>query len=203
MTTRIFLLSPAHAGGKRAATLFRAEAAFDLALRLRSRRGAPMGEVFSYISGLYFRGKATYARAFQRPQPGFPGTLVITTGRGLLDPGEMITLEDLHEFAATPIDLADPRYSRPLAADAEELAKHLPVGGQVVLLGSIATSKYVELLLAVFGEALCFPEPFVGVGDMQRGAMLLRAAESGIELPYIPALGAVRSVVGARPRRVG
>src|SRR5690606_36223347 len=100
-----FLLSPANASGKRAAVLGRTAAEFDLAVRMRSRAGAPLGEVFSFISGLYFRGKLAYARAFERPAPGAPGSLVITAGRGLLQPEASIGPDDLAEFARTPIDL--------------------------------------------------------------------------------------------------
>src|SRR5438132_10431681 len=52
---RIFLLSPANISGERAKLLLRESAAFPLAQRLQSQ-GAPLGEVFSFISGLYFRG---------------------------------------------------------------------------------------------------------------------------------------------------
>ncbi|MQA92698.1 MAG: hypothetical protein GEU90_21155 [Gemmatimonas sp.] len=194
-------MSPANLGGRRAAALFRPDTSFDLALRLRSVAGAPMGEVFSYVSGLYFRGKLTYARGFRSPPAGAPGALVITSGRGLVRPEQSITLDDLTEFSRIAIDLSDSRYRTPLAADAESLAAQLPGGVQVVLLGSIATTKYVELLVEIFGDALCFPEPFVGMGDMQRGSVLLRAAESGIELPYVPARGAVRSLAASRSRK--
>ena len=61
--SRVFLLSPASCHGERARLLLRDEACFDLALRLRGE-GAPLGEVFSFLSGLYFRGKLAYARAF-------------------------------------------------------------------------------------------------------------------------------------------
>ncbi|MEX2570274.1 MAG: hypothetical protein WD737_03145 [Gemmatimonadota bacterium] len=194
---RIFLLSPAHAAGRRAATLRRPEAEFDLAVRLRAGH-ATLGEVFSFVSGLYFRGKLTYARRFAHAPAGTPGALVIATASGLVAPDAPIGAGALDEFAAVPIDLADPRYRIPLAADCEALAARLPERARVVLLGSIATTKYVDLLLEVFGERLCFPAPFVGMGDMQRGAMLLRAAESGVELPYIEALGAVRSLASGR-----
>src|SRR5690606_217994 len=183
-----------------AATLFRPQAAFDLAMRLRTPEGAPMGEVFSYISGLYFRGKLAYARAFERPTDGLPGSFVITTARSLIPPDTPMTLADLTEFATTPIDRENSAYRRALTADADLLARRLPARAQVVLLGSIATSKYVEILLDVFGDALCFPEPFVGMGDMQRGALLLRAAAAGVELPYVAAAGAVRSLAGGRMR---
>ena len=66
---QIFLLSPASCGGKRAALLFNDRAEFDIARRVREGTGAPLGEVFSFLSGLYFRGKITYARAFQNAPP--------------------------------------------------------------------------------------------------------------------------------------
>src|SRR5690606_20239197 len=61
---RVFLLSPAHCGGRRAQLLLNEAAEFPLAQRIRSPEGAPLGEVFSFLSGLYFRGKLTYARRF-------------------------------------------------------------------------------------------------------------------------------------------
>ena len=64
---RIFLLSPANCGGIRAKIVASPAATFDLATRLRSPAGAPLGEVFSFVSGLYFRGKLAYARRFARP----------------------------------------------------------------------------------------------------------------------------------------
>ena len=72
--TRVFLLSPASSGGERAALLFDSRARFELAQRLRTRAGAPLGEVFSFLSGLYFRGKLTYSLTFASPPPGVPGS---------------------------------------------------------------------------------------------------------------------------------
>ena len=46
---------------------------------------------------------------------------------------------------------------------------------QFVLLGSVATDKYVGPLLDVFGDRLYFPATFAGRGDMSRGGLLLRA----------------------------
>lgn len=189
----IFLLSPAHSGGKRAALLARPEAAFPLAERLRSDAGAPIGEVFSFLSGLYFRGKMAYAVRFAAPPPGLPGALVITTNRGLLATSTPIRPADLAGFAEVPVDLRDPRYREPLEGDVRRLARAAPTGSRIVLLGSIATTKYVELLLSELRGRLCFPEPFVGMGDMQRGALMLRAAERGEELPYTAAAGVLRA----------
>jgi hypothetical protein len=202
-TPRIFLLSPAHCGGKRAAMLLRHGAEFELAERLRSPGGAPLGEVFAFLSGLYFRGKLAYAARFAAPPAGHASSLVITSNRGLLEPGTPVGPEELASFAAVPIDPRDPRYREPLAAEVELLARTAPPECRFILLGSIATAKYVELLLSFLGDRLCFPAPFVGMGDMQRGALLLRAAEAGEELPYLEAAGAVRSRGAARAPRPG
>ena len=52
---------------------------------------------------------------------------------------------------------------------------------EIVLLGSIASGKYVELLQPVFGNRLVFPPAFVGRGDMSRGGLLLRCVSAGEE----------------------
>jgi hypothetical protein len=70
----------------------------------------------------------------------------------------------------------------------------------VVLLGSIASAKYVDLLLPVFGDRLMFPIHFVGRGDMSRGGLLLRCVTAGLELEYVPVKGATRH--GQRPPRL-
>ena len=194
----MFLLSPADCSGKRAQLLVRPEADFELARRVRSTEGAPIGEVFSFLSGLYFRGKIAYASAFASPPRGFQGTWVITTGRGLVPPETPVTLDDIAFFASVPIDLREPRYRGPLEGGVRQLADSLPPDAQVVLLGSISSPKYIELLLGVVGERLYFPERFVGMGDMQRGSVMLRAANEGRQLPYVKAAGAVRSRAAAR-----
>ena len=193
LDSRIFLLSPAHCGGKRAAVLLRPGADFGLAARLRST-GAPLGEVFAFLSGLYFRGKLAYAARFSAPPAGLPAALVITTNRGLLDPYTSVTPADLAGFGEVSIDQRDPRYLEPLVADAERLGRSAPKESRFVLLGSVATAKYVEPLLSLLGDRLCFPAAFAGMGDMQRGALLLRAAEEGVELPYVRAAGAIRTL---------
>jgi len=189
---RVFLLSPARCDGVRMSMLRRAAAQFPLAMQLRSEGGATLGDVFTFTSGLYFRGKLTYARAFG-------ASWVITQGAGLVDPGHRITPRDLDRWAKVRIDLADARYRRPLERDARALAARLP-DAEVVLLGSIASDKYVDLLLEVFDDRLLFPVDFVGRGDMSRGGLLLRSARSGTELSYGPVRGAVRR--GPRPPRL-
>jgi hypothetical protein len=194
-----FLLSPANCSGQRAALLFNERAEFSLVRRLRDQ-GAPLGEVFSFLSGLYFRGKLTYSRAFARPHEDSSGIAVITAGRGLVDPETIIRLDDLREFASIAIDVASETYRVPLERDVATLAQRLPGSGRVVLLGSIASDKYVEVLQAALGERLIFPLAFVGRGDMSRGGLLLRAVDEGQELTYAPVVGAVRR--GSRPGKL-
>lgn len=196
----IFLLSPASTSGQRAAQLFNDAAAFPLAQRVRSVDGAPLGEVFSFLSSLYFRGKLTYARAFARPPAGLCGALVITPGEGLRDPGEPLTIARLHGYARVPIKPGEPRFLGPLLRDASALATLAGERCRVVLLGSIASARYVAPLLQVFGERLLFPPTFVGRGDMSRGGLLLRCADQGVELDYAPLASAVRH--GPRPPRL-
>jgi hypothetical protein len=196
---RVFLLSPANAGGERARMVFSDRAQFDVAVQLR-HGGAQLGDVFQFISGLYFRGKLAYARAFAMPPDGVPGSVVITSGWGLMPPETVVTLEQLRALASVPIDAAEERYRAPLERDAVRLAEAAGAECDFVLLGSIATAKYVEPLLEVFGQRLLFPAGFVGRGDMSRGGLMLRAARSGVELPYVPVQGA--TVHGKRPPRL-
>jgi len=184
---RIFLLSPASSSGKRAALLFNDRAEFDIATRVRQQPGATLGEVFSFLSGLYFRGKLTYAREFQNPPPRrAPGIQIITPTDGLYSPGTLVTLKDLERFATVPIDAEESRYRYPLERDASKIAERIGPRCQVVLLGSVATGKYVDVLLPIFGDRLVFPVEFLGHGDMARGGMLLKRAASRDELTYIP-----------------
>jgi hypothetical protein len=197
---RIFLLSPAYAGGERARMILRDHAQFPLARRLRGKSGAPIADVFTFLSGLYFRGKIAYANAFARPVRGRSGVLVITPTRGLIDARTRIHLDDLREFAEVDIHEGDPRYRMPIERDARHLAKKLSAQSEVILLGSIATGKYVDVLLANFGQRLRFPADFVGRGDMSRGGLMLRCAVDRQELSYIPVAGAI--VNGKRPPKL-
>jgi hypothetical protein len=180
-------------------------AQFDLAVRLRSRRGAPLGEVFSFVSGLYFRGKLAYARRFARPpDPDDPvvagGVLVITPSAGLRSVDTPLTLESFSMFARVPIAVDNASYREPLVRSARALDRAAGSDCEIVLLGSIASGKYVELLLPIFGERLLFPPDFIGRGDMSRGGLMLRCVAADLELPYVPLRGAVRH--GARPPKL-
>ncbi len=202
--TQIFLLSPAHSGGKRADLLLGGRGRFALADRLRAGDTVTLAEAFSFLSGLYFRGKLTYARRFARPPAGMLGVQVITSNRGLLPADTPLTVDELRAFAGTEIRPDEPDYREPFRRDLAALDAALPAGDAppgIVLLGSVASGKYVDVLLDVVGGRLLFPTDFVGRGDMSRGALLLRAARADEELTYVPVLTAVRR--GTRPRKVG
>jgi hypothetical protein len=197
---QVFLLSPARCDGERARVLLNPAATFALAERLRSAEGVPLGEVFSFLSGLYFRGKLAYARAFARRPRRQPATFVITTDRGLMDPTTCVTRNDLLSFAAVDIAGGNRAYLDPLERSVQTLATSVGSRTRVILLGSIATGKYVDTLIAAFGKRLLFPSDFVGRGDMSRGGLLLRRVRDGVELEYEPVLGAVRH--GKRPPKL-
>jgi hypothetical protein len=201
---RIFLLSPAHCGGKRAQLLLGGGGRFALALQLQQGGTIPLDEAFTFLSGLYFRGKLAYARRFARPPAGVLGVQVITTNRGLLPADTPVTAEELQAFAAEQIHPLDPRYREPFLRDLIAIDRVASLGTglpEVVLLGSVATGKYVDVLLDVVGGRLLFPADFVGRGDMSRGALLLRAARAEEELAYAPVATAARR--GKRPRKMG
>jgi hypothetical protein len=177
--------------------LLRTQAEFPLARQVRSPQGAPLGEVFSFLSGLYFRGKLAYATRFARPPRGLPGALVISPSEGLRYPEERVTVERLRTWAEVDIDLAEPRYLAPMVTHLRALAAATSDSCRIVLLGSVATPKYVKPLLEAFGDRLMFPPDFAGRGDMSRGGLLLRAARQDHELPYAPVSQTPRK--GVRP----
>jgi hypothetical protein len=195
---RVFLLSPARVDGVRAGYMLNPAARFALAQRFWSE-GLPLADVFTFTSGLYFRGKITYARAFASDDAG-DLVRVITSNTGLADPSRHLKPDDLRAFGGVPIDPADARYHEPLKRDAHALARRLADDGVAILLGSIASAKYRDVLLDCFGDRLLFPRDFVGRGDMSRGGLLLRAARDGVELDYAVVAGAV--VRGKRPPRL-
>jgi hypothetical protein len=126
--------------------------------------------------------------------------LVITPNAGLRAADVAVTVDSIRAFAGEPIDLNNARYRRPLERGARALVETIGPDCEVVLLGSIASGKYVEVLLPVFGDRLVFPPAFVGRGDMSRGGLMLRCVESGQELEYVPIAGAIRN--GRRPPKL-
>jgi len=197
---RVFLLSPARLGGERAQLLFSPRARFELARRFQER-GATIGEVMTFASSLYFRGKVAYATAFARPPRGIPGAFAIVPGVGLLDIETPVTAPQVAQIARIDVSAHEAAFTGPLRDAAALLVGALGARGEAVLLGSIASDKYVPALLDVLGARLRFPPAFVGRGDMSRGALLLRAARAGVELETVPVAGAVRR--GRRAPRLG
>jgi hypothetical protein len=198
---RVFLLSPANLTGRRAAMVLSSRAQFDLARRLRSPDGASIGEVFAFVSGLYFRGKLAYANAFGRPPAALPQGMVISPAEGLRPLQEHVSSERLRAWAEVEVDARNARFTGPLFRAAERLERAYGSVTRFVLLGSIATSKYVKPLATVLGDHLLFPSEFVGRGDMSRGALLLRAARTHIELAYSTVEGS-RLTTSRTPRIV-
>jgi hypothetical protein len=199
MSPRIFLISPASLSGIRGRAVLegRSSAPFMAALR---EEGVPLVDVYAFISSLYFRGKLAYALRFARPPAGAPGAWVITPTRGLVRMDARVTLADLEELASGSIEPDDVRYRDALRRTAAHVAAGLGDGGDVVLLGSIASGRYLEPLAEVFGARLVVPETFAGRGDMSRGGLMLRCVDAGEELVYVAALAAIRH--GARPPRL-
>jgi len=192
-------MSPARIGGPRSNILLRPEAGFALAERLRQRK-ATLGEVYAFISGLYFRGKMAYAQAFANPPEGVPPALVIVPGLGLISPDTLIDAEQLRGTGQISIEENNLAYRDPLMRDARQLEQNAGPACQYLLLGSIATEKYTEPLETVFGDRLLFPVEFVGRGDMSRGGLMLRRASSGEPLSYVSLRGSIRR--GRRPPKL-
>jgi len=189
----VFLLSPAFCGGRRAAILLNTKSDAVTAREFRSGQMS-LGRAFAFMSGLYFRGKLTYADRFG-------DALVITPTRGLQPPSLPFTLKLLREFAVGDVSLDNPGYRRALERDALALAGRVGDTGQVVLLGSVASGKYVDILLPILGDRLRYPVDFIGRGDMSRGGLMLRSAASGVELEYQSLTAGVRPR-GPRPPKL-
>ena len=188
----VFLLSPAFCGGRRAAILLNPQSQAETSQALRAGT-LTLGGAFAFMSGLYFRGKLTYAERFGH-------AYVITPTRGLQPPSLTFTLALLREFAVGDVSLDNPAYRSALERDVCVMAKKRS-DARVVLLGSVASGKYVDVLLPILGDRLRYPVSFVGRGDMSRGGLLLRSAASGEELEYGPLTAGVRPR-GPRPPKL-
>lgn len=193
------LLSPVRLNGERGRMIMVPGAGFSLARELHSAGGAPLADVFSFVSGLYFRGKAAYAAEFARAPAGQPSAFVITAGGGLYSLTERVSLARLRGWAKVAIHEDNPHFTAPLLRHATALLNEHGDGARYVLLGSVASNKYVAPLLDVFGASLLFPREFAGRGDMSRGALLLRAVRERRELEYTTVADAVFE--GRRGRR--
>jgi hypothetical protein len=190
--SRIFILSPANCNGLRARWVLKKSSRSDLAVRLRSA-GVSLGEVFTYLSALYFRGKLAYARNFAEPPSSCPGILIITPTAGLLAHDTLIRLSRLRGFGRVPIHVKNQTYRAALRRSAKDLVNQLGTECQIVLLGSVATGKYLDILGPIFGTRLRVPAEFVGLGDMARGGLLLRCVRDNRQLNYVEVASVVRS----------
>jgi hypothetical protein len=189
----VFLLSPAYCGGRRAAILLNDKSEAVTAREFRAGTMS-LGRAFAFMSGLYFRGKLAYAERFGE-------AIVITPTRGLQPAALPFNLPLLREFAVGDISVDNREYRVALERDATALARRVGHGGQVVLLGSVASGKYVDILLPILGDRLRYPVSFIGRGDMSRGGLLLRSAASGDELEYQLLTAGVRPR-GPRPPKL-
>ena len=178
---KVFLLSPASTSGLRAKQLMSPRAKFEAAQMYRSPEGVPVGLAFAFMSALYFRGKLAYGMHFG----GIEGTRVIVPGFGLVRPDWRITEERMKVMRRTDVDVAVRNYRKPLERDARALADTIDHAASIILLGSVASGKYVDVLWPIFGKRLLFPTIFAGLGDMSRGGLLLRAVRADTELEYV------------------
>ena len=187
MSAKIFLISPANLSGTRAKQLMSPRANFEAARLYRSPEGVPIALAFAFMSALYFRGKITYSLHFAEPPPELEdrGIYVIAPGYGLVPPEWPIDEARIKVMARTPVDVRKRNYRKPLERDAAAIAARLDPDAQVVLLGSVATGKYVDILQPLFGSRLRFPGAFAGLGDMSRGGLMLRAVRENRELEYV------------------
>jgi len=195
--SKVFLLSPASAHGAKARPLLEREPRTPFARQLASPEGVALGTVFRYLSGLYFNGKLLYANAFASPPRALAGegVYVITLAKGLLTPETPVRSEDVRRFAE--VEMGSEAYGRPLEESARSLATTMGGECDAVLLGSVGTGKYTDILLPIFGRRLLFPPDILSQGQLERGAFLMRCAKEGRELRYEP----VEGLLSARVRR--
>ncbi len=187
---RLFLVSPADSGGTRAKRLIDGTSPSELAKRLRNG-GAPIQEVFCYMSSLYFRSKLEYAKRFANPPEALAGVWIITPTMGLRLPEALVTAAEIAEISRTVKLHRNPAFVDPLERDARRIAEKAGANTEVVLLGSIATLKYLEPLARILGDRLVCPREFAGLGNMSRGGLLLRCCREGQELEYMAASSAM------------
>lgn len=170
-----------------------------LARRLRAG-SASLGEVFSFLSGLYFRGKLEYALTFARSVNGETREVhIITMIDGLVSPDTLISATDLDRYA--DYQGSAPAPTSPLEATARALRDRVGQDAEVVLLGSVGTGKYTDVLTPIFGRRLLFPRDVLHAGQLARGAIFLQRARERQELEYVPVADIVRTGGRASIRR--
>jgi hypothetical protein len=180
----IFLLSPADASGRRGQMLLSQKSQFELAHRLRTK-GITLGEAYSFMSSLYFRGKLAYATAFASQIHNLLSIQIITPSRGLLPPRTTLSLADFLDLGVERILEKNPRYRDPLERDLRKLSESLGEDGKVIFLGSLGTKRYIPLLKEILGHRILVPRDFLGMGNMRRGAVLLRCVREHCQLTYV------------------
>ena len=186
---RIFLLSPAHCGGRRAELLLGGGGRFALALQLHEGGTIPLGEAFTFLSGLYFRGKLAYARRFARPPAGVPGVQVITTNRGLLPadtPSHDAT--SCGPSRGRDIRAGEPRYRSRCGGTSRRSTGGEPREHRrrsFCWAASRPASTWTCCSTS-WASGSSFRRSSWAAGDMSRGALLLRAARADEELAYAP-----------------
>ena len=153
-------------------------AQFDLAVRLRQKRGRRDR-----------RGIRLRQRAVLQRQAGVRAGICAASGAGpaadrqrrardYADGGAARGRDGRHHARAAGVCRRRHRgrtiraIASRLLASARALDEEIGPECEVVLLGSIASAKYVDVLTDVFGERLLFPIDFVGRGDMSRGGLL-------------------------------
>jgi hypothetical protein len=180
MAGKVFLLSPANASGTRAKQLMSPRAQFPTAQRFRAGE-VMIAEAFAFMSALYFRGKIAYALHFG----GVENSYIIAPGFGLVPPTWTLDEARMKKMSQTDVDVKNRTYVKTLRDTANKLAGNIDDDAEVVLLGSVASGKYVDILLPIFGDRLRFPHAFAGLGDMSRGGLMLRAVRANRELEYV------------------
>ncbi len=180
---RVFVLSPADCNGLRARWVLKKTSRSELAQRLRAG-GAPLGEVFSFLSALYFRGKLAYALAFAAPPSGCPGVWLITPTAGLVPHDRVIRLAGLRGYSRGRIHVKNKPYCTALRRSAKKLAAQTGEDCEIVLLGSLATGKYLDILATDFRQAAARSGRIHRPRrhEPRRLAAALRAGSEGAEL---------------------
>jgi hypothetical protein len=104
---------------------------------------------------------------------------------GLVPHDMLIRMSTLRIFSRGAINVTNRRYCSSLQCSAKQLVRQVGSECEVVLLGSIASGKYLMLLSPIFARWLRVPAEFIGRGDMSRGGLLLRCVNDNRELTYI------------------